>query len=78
MHTPELEKYSEMYEIFSGMDTDAEHHKIFTEKTGAKTYDNEGAFLNDLQNLARTHMEDCRTGIRQSPLTCHLNYSINM
>jgi len=47
MHIPELQKYPEMYEIFSGMDTDAEHRKIFTEKAGAKTYDNEGAFLND-------------------------------
>jgi len=47
MHTPELEKYPEMYEIFSGMDTDAERCKIFSEKTGAKTYDNEDAFLND-------------------------------
>ncbi len=47
MHTPELEKYPEMYEIFSGMDTEAERCKIFAEKTGAKTYDNEDAFLND-------------------------------
>ena len=47
MHTSELEKYPEMYEIFSGMDTDAERCKIFAEKTGAKTYANEDVFLND-------------------------------
>jgi predicted dehydrogenase len=47
MHSTELEKYTDMYEIYSGMDTDPERNKIFAEKTGAKTYDNEADFLND-------------------------------
>ena len=47
MHAQELEKYTEMYEIFSGIDTEAERRKIFAEKTGAKTYANEELFLND-------------------------------
>ena len=47
MHTTELQKYSDMYEIVAGMDTDAEHRKIFAEKSGAKAYDNEKEFLND-------------------------------
>lgn len=47
MHTVELQKYPEMYEIVAGMDTDAEHRKIFTEKSGAKAYDTEEALLTD-------------------------------
>ena len=47
MHSTELQKYPEMYEIHSGMDKEAERNKIFAEKTGAKTYDNENDFLND-------------------------------
>ncbi len=47
MHSTELQKYPEMYEIHSGMDREAERNKIFAEKTGAKTYDNEDDLLND-------------------------------
>jgi predicted dehydrogenase len=47
MHTSELQKYTEMYEIVAGMDPDAKHRKIFTEKSGAKAYDSEEEFLND-------------------------------
>lgn len=47
MHTAEIQKYPEMYEIVAGMDIDAEHRKIFEEKSGAKAYDSEEALLND-------------------------------
>ncbi len=47
MQTPELQKFPEMYEIVAGMDIDAEHRKIFVEKSGAKVYDSEEALLND-------------------------------
>jgi len=47
MHTLELQKYSEMYEIFSGIDTEPERRERFAKKTGARIYDNEDAFLND-------------------------------
>lgn len=47
MHGPELEKYPELYEIKAGMDTDAEHCKIFGDKYNCKTYTEVDAFLND-------------------------------
>ena len=47
MHTVELQKYSDMYEIISGMDIEAERCEKFAEKTDAKTYSDEDAFLND-------------------------------
>ena len=47
MHASELQKYPEMYEIFSGMDSTPDRNKNFTEKIGVKTFDDADAFLND-------------------------------
>jgi predicted dehydrogenase len=47
MHTKELQQYSDLYEIVSGMDNESERNERFAKETGAKTYDNEDAFLND-------------------------------
>ena len=47
MHSTELEKYSDLYEIVAGFDTTPERNKLFTEKTGAKAFADEDAFLNN-------------------------------
>jgi predicted dehydrogenase len=36
MHAPELRKYSGMYELVAGMDTDAERRSIFAANYGAR------------------------------------------
>ncbi len=38
MHIPEILGFPDMFEIVAGCDIDAEHRKVFAEKTGAKAY----------------------------------------
>lgn len=70
MHAAELKKYPDMYEIHSGMDTDAERNRIFAEETGARTFEDENAFLNDPQvdlisiaTRSPDHVEHCRRAL---------------
>ncbi|MHC4874482.1 MAG: Gfo/Idh/MocA family protein [Planctomycetota bacterium] len=47
MHTSELEKYEDIYEIVAGYDTAEDRRDAFKEKIGCTVYDNEEDFLND-------------------------------